>query len=58
MAQFIFIGQIELIVSGNQRPKPKLASIKRQLQIQNVIEDKNNRNTIDFLKGISYNLNF
>ncbi|KAL4136166.1 hypothetical protein QTP88_007730 [Uroleucon formosanum] len=52
------LGQIELIVSGNQRPKPKLASIKRQLQIQNVIEDKNNRNAIDFLKGFSYNLNF
>ncbi|KAL4143748.1 hypothetical protein QTP88_006039 [Uroleucon formosanum] len=44
------LGQIELIVSGNQRPKPKLASIKRQLQIQNVIEEKNNTNTIDFLK--------
>ncbi|KAL4135615.1 hypothetical protein QTP88_007213 [Uroleucon formosanum] len=54
----IELRQIELIVSGNQRPKPKLASIKRQLQIQNVIEDNNNRNTIDFLKGISYNLNF
>ncbi|KAL4119402.1 hypothetical protein QTP88_012211 [Uroleucon formosanum] len=52
------LGQIELIISGNQRPKPKLTSIKRQLQIQNVIEDKNNRNTIDFLKVISYNLNF
>ncbi|KAL4127434.1 hypothetical protein QTP88_011605 [Uroleucon formosanum] len=34
------LGQIKLIVSGNQRPKPKLTSIKRQLQIQNVIEDK------------------
>jgi len=55
MTWFIFIGQIELIAS--RRLKPKLANIKRQLQIQNVIEDKNNRNVIDFLKGISNNLN-
>lgn len=48
--------QIENIIRGEQRPKQKKAKIDRENRIMTILNDKENRSVMDFLRGIAHNI--
>ncbi|CAF3370166.1 unnamed protein product [Rotaria sp. Silwood2] len=48
--------EIEQSMRGEPAPKKRKEDENREARIQNVIADRGNRSTIDFLRGIAYNL--
>ncbi|CAG8552509.1 9509_t:CDS:2 [Cetraspora pellucida] len=50
--------QIERILNEEPKPKSKKNTFEREKQIMSVLNDRFNHTTIDFLKGIAYNLSF
>jgi hypothetical protein len=48
--------QIECILRGEQQPKQKKKLIDREKRITTIINDRENRSVIDFLRGIAHNL--
>ena len=48
--------QVECIIRGEQRPPKKKASIDREKRIMTIINDRENRSLMDFLRGIAHNL--
>jgi len=51
-------GQIQIILSGQGRPKQSKKYVKRQNQIQTILNDKENRTTLETIRGIAYNLHY
>ena len=50
--------EIEKTTRGEPCQKQRKEDESRELKIQNIIADRNNRSAIDFLRGISHNLSF
>jgi hypothetical protein len=48
--------QIENIIRGEQRPKQKKAKIDRENRIMTILNHKENRSLMDFLRGIAHNI--
>jgi hypothetical protein len=48
--------QIECIIRGEQRPPKKRALINREERLMTIINDRENRSVMDFLRGIAHNL--
>ncbi|CAF3849720.1 unnamed protein product [Rotaria sp. Silwood1] len=48
--------EIEKSMRGEPAPKKRKEDENREFRIQNVIADRGNRSTIDFLRGIAHNL--
>ena len=48
--------QVESILHGAQRPKQKNAIIDRENRITTIFNDRANRTTMDFLRGIAHNI--
>lgn len=48
--------KVEAILRGEPRPKPKKTDEDRKKSIQSVIDDRNNRSVLEFLRGIAHNL--
>ena len=48
--------QVECIIRGEQRPSKKKAVIDRENRIQTIINDRENRSLMEFLRGIAHNL--
>ncbi|CAF4209587.1 unnamed protein product, partial [Rotaria sordida] len=48
--------EIEQSMRGEPAPKKRKEDENREARIQNVIADRGNRSTIDFLRGIAHNL--
>lgn len=49
---------IEMILRGTPRPSQKQRDRDRENRIQTVLNDRNNRSIIDFLRGIAHNISF
>ena len=48
--------EIEKSMRGEPASKKRKEDENREVRIQNVIVDRDNRTTIDFLRGIAHNL--
>lgn len=48
--------QIECILRGEQRPKRKRKDVDRENRILMVMNDRQNRNTMDYLRGIAHSV--
>jgi hypothetical protein len=48
--------QVERIIRGEQRLKQRKSLIDREKRIMTIINDKENRSIMDFLRGIAHNL--
>jgi hypothetical protein len=48
--------QIECIIRGEQRPPKKRSLINREERLMEIINDRENRLVMDFLRGIAHNL--
>lgn len=47
---------IERIIQGEPRPKHKRCYIEKDQRIMTIINDRQNRTPLDFLRGIAHNL--
>jgi hypothetical protein len=48
--------QVESIIRGEQRPAKKKTLIEREKRIMMIVNDRENRSVMDFLRGIAHNL--
>ena len=48
--------QIECIIRGEKKPPTKKALVDREKRIMTIINDRENRSLMDFLRGIAHNL--
>lgn len=48
--------QVECILRGEQQPAKKKSLIDRKKRIMTIIDDKENRSVIDYIRGIAHNL--
>jgi hypothetical protein len=48
--------QVENIIRGEQRKTKKKALIEREKRIMMIVDDRENRSVMDFLRGIAHNL--
>ena len=48
--------QVESIIRGERRPAKKRYLIERETRIMTIVDDRENRSVMDFLRGIAHNL--
>ena len=48
--------QVENILRGEQRPKQKKSLIEREKRIITILNDRENRTVMNFLRGIAHNI--
>jgi hypothetical protein len=49
---------IEMVLRGTPRPSQRKRDREREIRIQTVLNDRNNRSIMDLLRGIAHNLSF